>query len=268
MAGCSKADVLGALRSDGIHSEIEERVEGQVRRALGAHCNEDSPQRCFRDLMKGRAGYGFDAVGVTLAPFHKDRVSLPESLESAPCILDLLDACDRSMVEMAKEPLLRDKVGVDERLKEAPLVAHTDPALLRRRRGYAGFIRRLDRLGMIRWRRSKVESVGVFFVHKKDRDQIRMILDARRSNCWFSDAAPVQLLTSEGLSDIECTSGVTLSVGTADINNCFHRLVMPAWMSAYFAYPCVSGAESGKVGHDLDGDPIQRGEILFPCAAV
>ena len=42
-------------------------------------------------LMRGRAGYGSDLAGEALAPFHKDRVSLPGVLGASPNIADLLD---------------------------------------------------------------------------------------------------------------------------------------------------------------------------------
>ena len=57
----------------------------------------------------------------------------------------------------------------------------------------------------------------------------------------------------------------SLSVATADIDYCFHRLIMPEWMSAYFAYPSVSGWESGFEGRLLDGVAVNAGEVLFPC---
>eukprot|EP00974_Lingulodinium_polyedra_P061150 5898169-Lingulodinium_polyedra.AAC.1 len=57
----------------------------------------------------------------------------------------------------------------------------------------------LDGLGLVRWRRDAVVSIGVFFVLKKYQYHLRMILDARRSNCYFSSPPKVELLTSEGL---------------------------------------------------------------------
>ena len=102
-----------------------------------------------------------------------------------------------------------------------------------------------------------------------------MILDARRSNCYFSKPPHTELLTSEGLGDIEMielqdlpgeSETFILTVATADIDNCFHRLIMPGWMSVYFAYPGVTGKESGRLGLSVEGSPVGHDDWVFPCA--
>jgi len=275
LAGFTEADVPPAEAAEEVHAEVLARVEGLVQRAQRARAGAPSPQEAFRDLMRGRAGYDLDLTGVTLAPFHTDHVSLPEDLSGSPYITDLLGEGDRQLLEVAAEPLLRSADDAEEHLKYAPDRPYQDPVLSRQRRHYVRFIRRLDRLGMLRWRRDRIESIGLFFVYKKDKVQRRMILDARRSNCHFGTPPGVDLLTSEGLGDIEIDTTCTtehnenffeLTVSTADIDNCFHRYIMPEWMSAYFAYPPLTGKEANKTGSKIDGQPVLHNEMLYPCA--
>ena len=120
LAGFTREDVPSWELAGDIHREVHARVEGLVRRARGARAETPSPQECYRELLRGRAGYDFDAAGVTLAPFHKDRVSLPEDLTHSPFVADLLDAADRSLLEVAAEPLLRPAHEVEELLRHAP----------------------------------------------------------------------------------------------------------------------------------------------------
>ena len=141
---------------------IEERVDGLVERDQRAHRNVDSPRDPFRMLMRGRAGYGPDLAGETLAPSHKDLVSLPGDLGALPSIADLPDGDDRLVVEVAGEPLLRSGPAAAAALQGAPPRGFCVAGLVRYRRHCASFVRRLDGLGLFRWRCEVKESVGVF----------------------------------------------------------------------------------------------------------
>eukprot|EP00959_Pyramimonas_sp_CCMP1952_P336420 7044478-Pyramimonas_sp.AAC.1 len=86
-----------------------------------------------------------------------------------------------------------------------------------------------------------------------------MILDGRAANQRFSQPPHVDLLTAEGLSSIEvfvdddpelatdlgrgALRALRVALGVADVENCFHRVIMPPWMSALFCYEPVLAAE-------------------------
>ena len=119
LAGITREGIPSHELAGGMHWAVHARMEGLARRARGARAETPSPQECYRELLRGRAGYDFDAAGVTLAPFHKDRVSLPEDLTHSPFVADLLDAAGRSLLEVAAEPLLRPADEVGELLRYA-----------------------------------------------------------------------------------------------------------------------------------------------------
>ena len=73
------------------------------------------------------------------------------------------------------------------------------------------------------------EIVGIFFVWKKGRLKMRVILDARRTNRRFKPSPPVSLLTAEGFASIgiDCDLDIDniaadYSLAIADVQNCFH----------------------------------------------
>ena len=59
-----------------------------------------------------------------------------------------------------------------------PIVPHWDPRLGSSSRAQAEFVSRLERVGLIAWRRRERCRVGAFFVRKKA-DGIRLVLDCR-----------------------------------------------------------------------------------------
>ena len=145
--------------------------------------------------------------------------------------------------------------------------SYTDPRLKQGGRRYARFVRDLDRRGLVEYGRWVREEVGLFFVWKKDRHKMRMILDCRRSNARFVAPPHVSLVTAEGLGNLEVDAGeaetlaaesmeldgVALSVGIADVKDAFHRLLMPSWMRRYFGLQPLTADEAGIVGKEVDG---------------
>ena len=88
---------------------------------------------------------------------------------------------------------------------------------------------------------------------------MRLILDCRRANAWFSRPPHTALLTSEGLGNLEVDTSdgdtmeaeaatledVAFSIGIADVRDAFHRLLMPSWMSRFFGLPPLTAQEAG-----------------------
>ena len=136
-----------------------------------------------------------------------------------------------------------------------PSSPHFDPVLLRSPRLYRRFVRQLHQRGMLVHCPQPRETVGLFFVLKSDGLSQRLIVDARRSNCHFRTAPGVELLTGEGLGRVEVAmpEGVSvdspegqkiltetvLHLGMADAKDCFHRMRIPGWLSAFFTLPPV-----------------------------
>eukprot|EP00959_Pyramimonas_sp_CCMP1952_P354344 7423212-Pyramimonas_sp.AAC.1 len=119
-----------------------------------------------------------------------------------------------------------------------------------------------------------MERIGIFFVWKSNRTRLRLIIDARRSNCWFRVPPGVRSCTSGAFANVEIGDGVLaglegirLHLGMADAKDCFHRLEAPAWLRPYFAWPrcprgcwgCAGCAECSS------SPPTQRGPPPPPC---
>jgi hypothetical protein len=98
-----------------------------------------------------------------------------------------------------------------------------DPAF-RDRKVYAAFVRRLAQSHLVSFHdRSFVEEcTGLFFVKKKD-GRLRLILDARRSNCHFSGCPDIALATGSSIGDIRIAEDSDAFVGHVDIANAFYN---------------------------------------------
>eukprot|EP00972_Heterocapsa_arctica_P017129 2532660-Heterocapsa_arctica.AAC.1 len=80
---------------------------------------------------------------------------------------------------------------------------HTDPILAHNAKHYRQFVQKLDAVGLLRYTQRPREHVGIFFVWKRGRTAIRMILDARRANRIFRNLPGVCFCSSEALASME-----------------------------------------------------------------
>ena len=141
------------------------------------------------------------------------------------------------------------------------IVSYVDPVLKESRRHYVGFVRRLYDIGLAVVCFDPAEFVGLFFVYKKGRKGIRLILDARRTNQRFASAPSVSLLTTEGLcraeivgGDPEETSGTTRAFAVGDVKDAFHHMRIDDELGRWFTFPYrVTAAELGLAGHVVGG---------------
>ena len=84
----------------------------------------------------------------------------------------------------------------------------------------------------------------------------RVIVDARSINQRCKRPPPVRLCSGDGLGRLELPQEMHLHVAQADVDNCFHRMMMPAEMQRWFSLPRISAANLGGVrigGEYFDG---------------
>ena len=84
-----------------------------------------------------------------------------------------------------------------------------------------------------------------------------MILDCRRPNLWFKRPPRVQLVTGEGLANLEVETAETsddagLWLGQADVKDAFH--------------PGCMAEEMSMVGETVDGVKLRAGDVVYPLA--
>lgn len=219
------------------------------RRGLGS--SGSLPQCDDAYLFSGSSGSYFDftlsysAISAAAIPLIADRVSLPGTVGSAA----LLDLLPPDLVDVYSTPsaLLRP-VSEVVKTKRAVLCASKDE--------YVKLIRRMNDLGMVEFTTQPAVVNGVFGV-VKDVDSIRLIIDARPANAVFVDPPHVELSTPDVLSKM--CSDKPFYTAKMDLDNFYHRLLLPQWMRPYFALPAVTSDEVGL--SDLFGSGTQ----VYPC---
>ena len=164
-----------------MQQQVLSRIEGLSTSAsdLGTLDSIPSPEAALRELLRGRSDYGLDQP-TALATCCLERISLPKSLDGAPCALDLLEGKARRFLQ-CPEQMLRGGSDV-----EAPFKPYWDPKLRRNQRMYHSFIKKLHNAGYLVFTQTPKAHVGVFFVKKTD-EKIRLIIDARGPNKLFKD---------------------------------------------------------------------------------
>ena len=125
----------------------------------------------------------------------------------------------------------------DTELKSAFL----DPGLKRSKKLYHKVLRLLRDAGMIEFvpageSGAVIERVGIFSVPKKDGRQ-RLVVDCRRSNCWFTDPPKAHLPTCAAYSRLSMPPDAVLYSGGFDLRDAFYQLGLPEFLRPYFCLP-------------------------------
>ena len=219
-------------------------------------------------LMALRIVQGYEELPTTsaLGSFVPDKVSLP-SAEVQPVQLSAAMGPDGQIM---MEDFIYDQVlsEDDARSKlEASGIerCYTDPKL-RSQVAFEEYVDRLHGLGLVDFSIEKaVEETGIFFVKKKG-DRLRMILDCRRSNCWFKEPKGVKLTTGESLSKIRVKEDQQLYVCSADLANAFYTLSTPLPLRKFFGLKRVRAAAVGV--QEIGGVRVSPDQWITPRIAV
>ena len=169
-----------------------QEVSAQVKHGDFDQIGEEA---ALSSLLRGRGGdyECSDPSQGSLASFNIHALSLPTTTSGAPMVRDLLMG-DAESQQSVDEPqrLLRD-TGDFERLsrEHGEIRSYVDPVLSNSRRHYLAFVRRMLEIGLCRPCFHMQETVGIFFVWKKGREKMRVILDARKTNRRFKPSPPV-----------------------------------------------------------------------------
>lgn len=233
-----------------------------------------SPEEALRSLLRGSSPYDGTGANETLAPYKAELVSLPADIKGCPMLTEVLAPCDRLFLQEQSEQMLRGPGNEDD----CGITPYWDPVLRYNRKEYNKLVKRLNNIGYFNFTTKSLCFVGIFFVWKSSRTKLRMITDARLSNQIFKDAPAVSLLTSEGLgrieveaegavfNDAEIFDQLSVFVGLSDVENCFHRLQVPYWLSRYFCWSAVPAKEVGLSGSCIDGILLGDLDPVYPCA--
>ena len=110
-----------------------------------------------------------------------------------------------------------------------------------------------------------IEFVEAFFVLKKN-GKLRMVIDARRSNCHFAKPSHSHLCTGEALGRIEIEPREKLFIASSDLKDAFYHIEMPDNWQRYFAMRPIKAKHVGI--SSLNGRPISPNCMLFPRLRV
>ncbi|CAK0828904.1 unnamed protein product [Prorocentrum cordatum] len=97
-------------------------------------------------------------------------------------------------------------------------------------------------------------------------DMKRLVVDCRRSNCWFSAADPVELSAGAGLGNLEVPDGARLRVGHVDIKDAFYHFELPERVRNLFAPPAAPAWMAGLA--EVGGVIVSPGTPVYPRLRV
>ena len=202
----------------------------------------------------------------TVAPYVSGMVALPSKDCSPQPLVGLLGQTDfQRILELSRSNIAVSDVS--SQLSDLGLKKpYVDPEF-KNYDVYLNFVKELSARGLASFHLSSFvrEFTGTFFVKKKD-GRLRLVLDARRSNCHFVTPPATDLATGASIGDIQCDRSRSVYVGHVDISNAFYTLALPIEWRRYFALP---GVKAGDVGvPEVTGRPVPPSTIIYPCISV
>jgi len=193
------------------------------------------------------SSFSYSSLRSSAIPIIASQVSLPSSAGSAN-LIDLLPP-HLSSTYMDPSKLLRPIEQVKKTSRVLKFASSEQHQLL---------IQRLHSLNMIDFTTDPKVINGYFGV-PKDEDKIRLIIDARPANNVFIDPPKVELPTPDLLANLVAPTDQPFYVAKVDLDNFYHRLILPEWLRPYFALPPVRAVDVGlesKYGTDT---------LIYPC---
>ena len=197
------------------------RIRGCVA-AAGPPPSDLDGQRALSELL---AKQGYRGESATLAPLDVHLLSLPPEGHVPKGLPALLGRHGSNFVEGLNKKIL-PKEEAKEKVRTCGVRRPYLDGGIRDPRRYRQLVGALQARGLIRFRRQVRCTVGIFAVWKKSGLQ-RLIIDARWSNCWFSDAGEVNLATGAAFSTIEVDEGEPIYLGQVDLADAFYHMALP-----------------------------------------
>ena len=240
------------------HQAVDARLQESVR-LIGAPPEDLDPAGAFAEL-RGTAAYHED--GARMASFDDAPVSLPAAGSTTVPLADLYGSGGADFVEDFISSRVLSSEAAQSKLTDAGLKKpYLDPVLKSSPKLYSQFIRDLHKRDMVDFDFSVVESAGLFFVTKKS-GSLRLVIDARRSNCWFSAPDSVALATGQAFGDLEFSSDDPVYIGQVDIKDAFYHFELPESLRCYFGLPSVRAGDVGVTA--IGGRPVHPLTRIYP----
>ena len=96
--------------------------------------------------------------------------------------------------------------------------------------------------------------------------KIRLVIDARRSNCHFAIPMHTHLCTGDGLSRIELEEGEVIHIAASDLKDVFYHTELPEAWRTYFGLRSVRARDIGITS--LNGQALHPEQVIFPRLRV
>ena len=93
--------------------------------------------------------------------------------------------------------------------------------------------------GVIGVQKQKPNVINGMFAVEKDETKQRLTFDGRRANLYFETPAKPELPRPGILTQLTEEESEDLYAGKTDLDNFYHRILLPTWVQQYFGLPKV-----------------------------
>lgn len=164
-----------------------------------------------------------------------DRVALPESIGA----IDLATALPPHIAVRYDEPFDSGLV------KDLSKAAGAPAAFMASHAEYVKLLRIMHAKGLVEYSSTPPLVENGLFCVEKDDGKLRLIIDCRPSNRVFDDPEPLSLPTPDKLAGLRLLRNRRTRAAHADVDNAFHRMMVPRKLKPFFGLRPVRAGELG-----------------------
>ena len=265
--GTLKTSFGATSKAGGILSAGQRQVFEFIEHAIsgvGSPVDITGPEAL--EALRVSEGYEGLPTSSPLGSYNPDLVSLPSGEMNPVSLESLWGPGGREAVqEFVSARVLGPSEAQAKLIESGVRRVYQDPQF-NSSKTFAGFVMRLHGLGLVEFSAEPaVEEVGLFFVKKKQ-NRLRMIMDCRRSNSWFTEPKKVHLASGEALGRIQVSEGEELHVCSADLANAFYTLELPSQLRKFFG---LRRLRAEYVGEEIRRQlGLRKGDWVYPRVKV
>ena len=227
-----------------------------------------SGARAFAELCKTASRYDPLAPAVLpgdRASYDKADVSWPPHATTPHPVVNSLTGRDKYVVENWSTHMLKSSAArTAYENSQNRIKPFLEPTLVHDVKVYADFLKEMENSGMLTWHRDVPSLLGVFFV-KQSNGKLRIILDTRDVNNFFSTPPKTSLPTSAALSNVEVGPDDVVFFSGCDLQNAFYHMSVPAGMEKWFSLPSIP---AGAIDGLADRLGVSAFDHVVPCLQV
>ena len=257
----NSVDTAATAGQSSTRATLSQRRAVQVIEQAVASCGVAPPlhknYEAARELLGERLDYSGIGAGNNVVPYDRELVSIPSVGSCAPTVASPLGPSAAVVRHYDSAMLLSPDEWEAVLETQPPIAPYMDETLRKNSKKYIEFVHDLYTANVIDFTDVPKDIVTPFFVGKRGKRKIRLVLDCRVPNRRFRRSPQASMGSGATWSRVSLERSESFYIGQSDIQDCFYNMELETELGLFFSLPPVPS----KLLEEW-GVPVGRGGVL------